>query len=229
MSGDSVRAVRNNNPGNIERGKAKWQGLMQAEEMSPEQAAEGRFCVFRSPRYGFRAMAATIITYQDKRQAADGSRIDTIREVIERWAPAFENNVIAYVRSVDKDHPKTSSDELDFHRYEDLAPLVKAMSKHECGGWFFKDADLREGLRLAGVEPPLQPIHEDRVVQASTVGGPIIGGGVLSELFGDDNSSILDFYHQASYYWPKIALLCAVGIGGYFLWRHIRNRRRGIV
>jgi hypothetical protein len=148
----SVRAVRNNNPGNIEKG-APWQGLIiDVDEMTPEQRAEPRFCVFKEPRWGFRAMAVTLITYFDKRKAKDGSMIDTIRDVIERWAPPSENNTQAYINAVDLAHPKDHDDKLNLHEYADLAPLVKAIATHECGGWFFKDADLEAGLLLAGVE-----------------------------------------------------------------------------
>lgn len=228
MSVAGIRAVRNNNPGNIEKGPSKWQGLAKPEEMTPVQQAEKRFLVFKSPKYGFRAMAVTLITYQDsKHHAKDGSRIDTIREAIERWAPDFENNVEAYVKSVDKNHPKAADEEFDFHVYEDAFPLIKAMSRHECGSWMFKDADLKEGLRLAGVEAPLAPLHQDRIVQASTLGAPLLGTGLLADLFNGDVSNLVDTYQQISYYWPKIALVCAAGVVGYIVWRHLRDRKRG--
>ena len=33
-------------------------------------------------------------------RAANGSRIDSVKEIIERWAPSFENNTEAYANSV---------------------------------------------------------------------------------------------------------------------------------
>lgn len=44
----------------------------------------------------------TLITYRDKRKAKDGRKIDSIRAVIERWAPprSDNNNCAAYAKSV---------------------------------------------------------------------------------------------------------------------------------
>lgn len=151
---DKVRAVRNNNPGNIEKSKDPWQGLQKPADMTPEQRAEKRFAVFAAPKWGFRAIARTLITYQDKKKAKDGSKIDTIEEAIDRWAPPSENDTEAYVKGVDRGHPKRRADHLDFHKYEDLAPLVKGIAIREAGGWYWDDEDLDAGLALAGAERP---------------------------------------------------------------------------
>jgi hypothetical protein len=177
---DGVRAVRNNNPGNIERG-AKWQGLMPAAEMTPDQSAESRFAVFKSPKWGFRALAITLITYQDKRRAADGSIIDTVEEAISRWAPPSENDTESYVRQVCRLTGFDRRDRLDFHSRADLAPLAKAIATHECGGWFFDDKDLDAGLRLAGVEEPPDSIVKSRTVQVASVGTAATGIGLIGE------------------------------------------------
>jgi hypothetical protein len=148
------RGYRNNNPGNIEKGSNRWQGLSNIQK-------DPRFATFVHPVWGVRAIAVTLITYQDARRAKDGSRIDTIKDVIDRWAPSFENNVGAYVEHVDKVHPKTAADVLDFHQYEDLEPLVRGIIEHELGS--SKKYGLKEwypqriidtGLKLAGVVPP---------------------------------------------------------------------------
>lgn len=147
------RGYRNNNPGNIERGSSRWQGL------DPVQS-DPRFATFSDPVWGIRAIARTLITYQDSREAGDGSRIDTIRETIERWAPAIENNVSAYVRHVDRVHPKGADEPLDFHNYDDLMPLVRGIIDHECGDprdfglkeWYPQRV-IDEGLHRAGVVP----------------------------------------------------------------------------
>ncbi|MGL5156229.1 MAG: hypothetical protein ACRC9G_08020, partial [Aeromonas veronii] len=90
MAKQQPRGIRRNNPGNIEWG-SPWQGLAK-----PEDYPADRFAAFISPVWGIRAIAITLITYQDKRKANDGSRIDSVREVVERWAPSFENNTQAY-------------------------------------------------------------------------------------------------------------------------------------
>lgn len=139
MNPADIRAVRNNNPGNIRVG-TPWQGLMPRTQMSPEQAAETAFCVFLTPVWGFRAMAEIFKNYYRH----DG--VKTIREAIHRWAPPTENNTDAYVEAV-CDYTAVAPD-APFPFVGDpqhLAALLKAVSMHEAGGWFFSPADLLAG------------------------------------------------------------------------------------
>lgn len=141
-----VRAVRNNNPGNIRVGSQKWQGLMPRAQMTPDQAVETAFCVFESPDWGFRAMALIFLNYA----RLDG--IKTIRQAISRWAPPGENNTDAYIEAV-CDYTAAKPDApFDFRNRANLLALCKAVSIHECGGWFFTQSDLAKGVgeALAG-------------------------------------------------------------------------------
>lgn len=141
-SADHIRAVRNNNPGNVRVG-AKWQGLMPREQMTPEQAAETAFCVFQSPEWGFRAMATIFKNY------ARLDKITTLRQAISRWAPPSENNTKAYVQSV-ADYTGCDPDKpFGFQSPANMASLCKAVSIHECGGWFFQQSDLMNGSQAA--------------------------------------------------------------------------------
>lgn len=145
MSKRLPRGIRNNNPGNIEWGDP-WQGLVPVNERT-----DSRFCQFVSPAYGIRALARTLITYQDKHN------IRTVEAAINRWAPPVENDTGAYVRAVQK---AVDGDMVDMHDYRYLRPLVEAIIKHENGvgplknanTWYDSDA-IDEGLRLAGVRP----------------------------------------------------------------------------
>jgi hypothetical protein len=137
----SVRAVRNNNPGNIRVG-AKWQGLMPVSQMSPEQKAEDAFCVFMSPMWGFRAMATIFHSYGRE-------KFDTIRHMIGRWAPPSENNTLAYVNDVAHACGISPDTVFDFTNSQAMADLCHAVSVHECGGWFFKEDDLLHGVLAA--------------------------------------------------------------------------------
>ena len=138
----SIRAVRNNNPGNIRQG-IQWQGLMPHAQMTPEQAAEKEFCVFESPVWGFRAMATIFHNY------ADHDKIATLRAAVGRWAPKNENNTEAYLKDVcgrlghDPDAP------FPFHDPIQLAACIKAFSTHEVGSWAFSDADLHAGVAVS--------------------------------------------------------------------------------
>lgn len=223
---DSVRAVRNNNPGNIEKGQP-WQGLMAQEQMNEEQRAETRFCVFRAPKWGFRAMAVTLITYYDKRKAADGSRIDTIAEAIERWAPPVENATGAYISAVDRAHPRQAHEVFNFHDYDDLAPLVKAIATHECGGWFFEDSDLDEGLKLAGVIKPVPAaaVATNRTVKAATAAGAL-GGVEIAAQLAQQVAPATSLIKEVSSYAPWAAGVLVILIMGVIIYYHYDDWRR---
>lgn len=139
------RGIRNNNPGNIEWGDP-WQGLIPVNERT-----DPRFAQFVSPAYGIRAIARTLITYQDKHG------IRTVTGVINRWAPPAENDTEAYVRAVQQ---AVGGELVDMHDYKYLRPLVEAIIKHENGigpmktaNTWYSAAAIDEGLRLAGVRP----------------------------------------------------------------------------
>lgn len=148
------RGIRNYNPGNIDRvAGTRWQG--QAREQK-----DSRFVTFLDPVWGIRAIARVLITYQDKRRAGDGSRIDSVREVIERWAPAHENNTDAYAVHVAKALGIGPDDEsLDVYDYLTMRTLVLAIIRHENGpgplpgGLWYGEPLIADGLARAGVVP----------------------------------------------------------------------------
>jgi hypothetical protein len=157
------RAVRNNNPGNIRVGDP-WQGLMKPEAMTPDQASEKDFCVFQSPKWGFRAIARVLISYKDK------YGIETIAGAITRWAPPRENDTAAYIKHVAELVQQAADLPLDFHSFQDLRPLCKAIAIHENEAWLFEDEDLDTGLRLAGVEPPVTNLASSRTIKSAAAG-----------------------------------------------------------
>lgn len=82
-----TRGIRNNNPLNIRKG-GKWLGL-RSEQTDPA------FCQFVCVEYGFRAALICLRTYHYK------YKCNTIRQIIERWAPVQDgNNVESYIYHV---------------------------------------------------------------------------------------------------------------------------------
>lgn len=138
------RGVRNNNPGNIEKSRDRWKGLAANQP-------DSRFFTFSEAKWGIRAMARILQNYQKK------YGLDTIEQVIDRWAPPVENNTSAYVKAVAKDTGFDKDQKLDLKRHEHLFPLVKAIIRHENGYTPYHDAEINEGLALAGVKPPAPP------------------------------------------------------------------------
>jgi len=122
------RGIRNFNPGNIRHAHGmRWQGMAVAQ-------SDINFIQFNAPRWGIRAIARMPITYQDKHLAADGSRIDSGREIIERWAPPNENDTESYARSVARVLGLAPDFEgIDVYDFNTMRDLVQGIIRHENG------------------------------------------------------------------------------------------------
>lgn len=84
----SVRGYRNNNPLNIVySAKNDWLG-----QIVP--TTDSRFCQFVDMKYGYRAAFRNIRSYINNYGA------NTIRKIIEKWAPPVENNTSNYANMV---------------------------------------------------------------------------------------------------------------------------------
>lgn len=136
---NTPRGIRNNNAGNLERaGNIDWIGL------APVQA-DPVFYQFTDPKWGVRAMARTLMNYQTR----DG--LQTLTDIISRWAPPESNNTTAYVNVVCAACDKGPYDIVNVGAV--LLPLVKAIIEHENGpapnGQWYSDADLTYWTSLA--------------------------------------------------------------------------------
>lgn len=138
------RGVRNNNPGNIEKSRDRWKGLAADQP-------DSRFFTFTEAKWGIRAMARILQNYQKK------YGLNTIEEMIDRWAPPVENNTSAYVNAVARETGFDKDEKLDLKKHAHLFPLVKAVIRHENGYAPYTDAQINEGLALAGIKPPAPP------------------------------------------------------------------------
>lgn len=137
----TTRGVRNNNPGNIEKGD-DWQGL------SKDQSKDPRFAVFDAPKWGIRAIVRILMNYQRK-----GGR-DTIAKMISRWAPPGgmdHNYTDVYIAQVAKAVGVNKDSKIDITQYAVAAPFVKAMIRVECANYEYPEDVIDEGLALAGV------------------------------------------------------------------------------
>ena len=78
-----ARGISNNNPGNLEYSKTNpWVG---------QTGDDGRFAKFETPEHGIRALGRNLMSYQ--RQG-----IDTVSEIINRWAPPTDkNDTMSYI------------------------------------------------------------------------------------------------------------------------------------
>lgn len=118
------RGVRNNNPLNIRKGN-NWQG-----ERKPQ--TDPAFEEFESLQMGLRAGFIILRNYQ-RTALAPKMRANTIRKIINRWAPASENNTMKYIEIVAK-RSGLNPDELIAYRDKPrMLALVEAMCFVECG------------------------------------------------------------------------------------------------
>ncbi|POG06579.1 structural protein [Pseudomonas putida] len=147
MRPNSPRGIRNYNPGNIRHDPGtRWQG------MSVNQN-DTAFVQFTGPQWGIRAIARTLITYQDKH----GLR--TVRLIISRWAPPNENNTDSYIRQVASRVGVAPDARIDVYDYRTMKVLVEAIIRHENGsgplpdGNWYGETLINEGLHLAGIIP----------------------------------------------------------------------------
>ena len=224
MTASAIRAVRNCNPLNIERNaKNKWQGLVPESEMTPEQAAEKRYEVFRSPVWGFRAGAILMIAYQDRND------IDTIAGVVRKWAPPIENDAGAYINAVCKQTGFGPAVALNFHSYDHIAPVIKAMSIHEGGGWRFSDRDLDAGLTKAGIDLPVKAIAQSRTIKTATasVGTSLALGGVteIADQLAPAMSIVRELREYAPYIALTVLLVAIAAIVWFRLDDYLRSKR----
>ena len=130
---DVPRGIRNNNPGNIEKG-APWDGL------AADQSGDDRFAVFSSPVWGVRALARVLGTYRER------YGLTTVRGIVSRWAPANENNTEAYIQAVANEIGVPDRVALVT---EDYPALIKAIIRHENGVQPYPDSIIREGIERA--------------------------------------------------------------------------------
>lgn len=169
------RGVRNNNPGNIEDGSAnKWVGLADEDERVGRQLEEDRFCVFVDPVYGIRAMAKLLQNYQSR------SKLKTVRQIIERWAPAKDrNNTSVYVAVVAAALDVGPDDIVSMRDFDTLFVTVKAIIKHENGvDDIYSDELIYRGLAMSGVDMPdeLSSVDSGRRSREKSTGTAVIGG-----------------------------------------------------
>lgn len=129
-----IRGLRNNNPGNIERTGSRWKG------MAADQWRDGRFIVFESPEWGIRALGRVLVNYQRLHG------LNTVEQIINRWAPTHENNTRSYINAVAQALGVRPDQQIDVQQY--LLPLTKAIIHHENGIQPYSDFLLNQGLAL---------------------------------------------------------------------------------
>lgn len=220
------RGIRNNNPGNIEWGDP-WQGLA-TDRVDP------RFAQFVSPAFGIRALARTLITYQDKHG------VHTIRAAVNRWAPPIENDTDAYVTMVSRGARIGPDVMVDFQDYAQLKPIVECIIRHENGigplktlSTWYSEAQIDEGLRLAGVRPAPETIAA--VPKTAETAGASVSAVVGVSTLADVAPAVLEAVrssesHLSSGQWIRVAVgVLTIGVAITVAWAQVRKHQAGVL
>ncbi len=143
------RGIRNRNAGNLDYNARQYQRDKWLGETGIEVHEYPRFTTFENSIFGIRAIAKTLLTYHHKRKAADGSPIDTVQEVIDRWAPSSENDTDAYAAIVRQALGVELGEAIDIDDPTVLIVLVESIIRHENGQQPYGGPTLRVGVDLA--------------------------------------------------------------------------------
>lgn len=116
---EKPRGIRNNNPLNIRIGNV-WLGEV-------KENTDGEFEQFISLKYGLRAAFVLLRRY------ICHYRLNSIAQIVSRWAPSSENNTRKYIKFVSERVGIADYSVVDYYDKVTICKLVEAMAYYECG------------------------------------------------------------------------------------------------
>lgn len=131
------RGIRNNNPLNIRIGN-KWLG-------ETSENTDGVFEQFTKMEYGVRAAFILLRRYINR------YHLNTIPQIISRWAPRNENHTEKYIEYVCSFMAVSPTTKIAFEDKGKMLYLVHAMAIYECGQSIPLQV-IRDGYKLATLE-----------------------------------------------------------------------------
>lgn len=131
-----TRGIRNNNPLNIRIGN-EWKGEV-------DFPTDKEFEQFTSMLWGLRAGFILLRRYICR------YHLDTISEIISRWAPSSENNTRAYINTVCERVGCSAHEKISFEDKDKMVRLVDAMVLVECGTTLSNQV-IEDAYRLAHI------------------------------------------------------------------------------
>lgn len=116
---EKPRGIRNNNPLNIRIGNV-WLGEV-------KENTDGEFEQFTSMIYGLRAAIVLLRRY------ICHYHLNSIAQIVSRWAPSSENNTRLYINFVSERLGIANDVQIDIFDKGTICRLVEAMAYYECG------------------------------------------------------------------------------------------------
>lgn len=153
------RGIRNNNPGNLE-GDTQFQGQTGTDK--------GGYATFATPEDGLRAMALNLKNQQDLHG------LQTVQDIITKWAPPSENNTAAYVQDVSQKLGVDPNQKLNLHDPAVLKTFTSAIISHENNGASpYHDQSLDWAVNSALGNDPGQKPDAARADGSTVAGNPL--------------------------------------------------------
>lgn len=115
------RGVRLHNPGCLERIGIDWRG------MAEDQSADPRLVAFTRPEWGIRALARTLMGYQNQEARY------SVASLISRFRPPEEHDTVAYCRWVATSLDRQVVDRISLDDPATLMGVVQAIIRRESG------------------------------------------------------------------------------------------------
>lgn len=140
------RGIRNNNPGNLVKSDIQWDGKV--------AGGDGKFETFTAPEQGIAAMARNLIAYQERHG------LNTVQDIISRWAPPKENQTGAYAASVAREMGLKPTDQLNVSDPAILSKLTEAIIRHENGKQPYSAGQIETAVRAAVEGRAIRPTPE---------------------------------------------------------------------
>jgi len=191
MTKELPRGIRNNNPGNVDRGTDRWLG------MSADQSGDPRFIVFSTPEHGIRCVMRLLITYHEKHS------LNTLRGILNRWAPAkgknpttgaeYTQNTAGYIGHASRLSGFDPDEQLDLFDRETNLRVTQAIIRHENGDprpydrpeFWFDDDVYTKASALAGFVVDQKPLAKSRTINGSVIAAGGAAAGAIYETLGD--------------------------------------------
>ena len=223
--GAPTRGERNCNPGNIDRTTPRtlWQG----RTPDSEPRTDARFETFVHAKWGIRAIVGTLAAYHDKHG------LNTVRGLINRWAPPIENATSSYVYHVCALSGLTPDDALNMQDFATMRGLVIGIMTHENGRCQYSEAMIVEGMKLAGIitgDPPAIVATPTGKATLGTAGAGVIavvissGPALTAAVQGAQ--PVLDAFTKLA---PVVALaIIATVAAGFLVWRLTQRQDTGV-
>lgn len=131
---NAPRGIRNNNPGNL-----NYVGQAGATKESGEN---GRFAVFESMKDGISALHRQLQLYFSR-------GVNTVEKIVNKYAPADDNNnVAAYIRQLAGATGKSADEKIDADDQETVFKLIRGIINHENGKGYVTDQDILSGIQV---------------------------------------------------------------------------------